>query len=221
MVASAPAARERRAFSSVETVVNTARPAALGDLGQQKPDAARAGVHEAGLARRERVRARREVVRGHSLEHRGRALLRREAVGQPDQACRRNGRLLRVRAEGGGPRDAIADAHLADVGRDGDDRPRALLPERHRHRGLVEAGPVIHVDEVDARGLDTDDGLAGLRLRIRHVLDAQRLGSARRVDANGLHDFESAAAFCSAAGASGGASGKELTFFFTGFSVFR
>ncbi len=76
---------------------------------------------------------------------------------------------------------------------------------------------MVHVDEVDARGLDAHDGLAGLRLRIRQVLDAQRLGSARRVDANGLHDFESAAAFCSA----GGASGKELTFFFTGFSVFR
>ena len=43
-------ARLQSAFSSLPTVVNTSAPRSLGDLGEQKPDAPRAGVDQASVS---------------------------------------------------------------------------------------------------------------------------------------------------------------------------
>ena len=56
---------------------------------------------------------------------------------------------------------------------------------------------------------------ARLRSRIRDVLVAEDLETARGMDADRFHDGIAAAAV------SGGASGNELIFFLIGFSVFR
>jgi len=91
-----------------------------------------------------------------------------------------------------------------------DDIIARLAAQDDWHRHLVQAGPVIDVDEVDPRGLDADERLARPGRGVRNLLVAQRLVAAGRVDANGLHDPLPA-----------GASGKATTVFLMGLSVFR
>src|SRR4051794_20280148 len=64
---------------------------------------------------------------------------------------------------------------------------RSLLPDDQRHvRGLVEAGPEIHVDEVQPHRLMLDQGLARTGFGCRDVLPDHDLRAAVRVDADCL-----------------------------------
>ena len=85
------------------------------------------------------------------------------------------------RAVAGRPlRDALADGvHPAD-----DLEARRV---RHGHREARDAGADVDVEVVEGGRVDAQDDLAGTRLRVRHVLDAQHLGPAELVEAQGSH----------------------------------
>src|SRR5206468_12108441 len=87
-----------------------------------------------------------------------------------------------------GPGHPVAGPEILDLSAHGLDRPGALLADGEGEGGdLVEAGPVVDVDEVDPRRLDADDRLAGAGSRIGNLFIPEHLGAAGLVDANGFH----------------------------------
>ncbi len=107
--------------------------------------------------------------------------------GSTHEPVRRHGDFFRVAAEDAGPRHLVADLHAGHAGANCDDRACAFLPESTRERYLVEAAALIRVDEVEAGGLDLDDGFARLRDGIGHVFVLEHFRTADLMDANSFH----------------------------------
>ena len=68
------------------------------------------------------------------------------------------------------------------------DRAGSFPAEGERQLPRIEARAVIHVDEVDAGGFDLDQRLTRTRIRDRHVLHLEHLGTAEPMNANRLHE---------------------------------
>ncbi len=62
---------------------------------------------------------------------------------------------------------------------------------RHGDREAGDAGPDVDVEVVERGGVDAQDDLAGARPGVGDVLDAQHLGAAELVEAQGSHGRES------------------------------
>ena len=89
MTSSAPAARASAAFSGVDTVPMTRAPRFFAIAHRRSPTPPAAAWTRQRVARAERARGRREVVRRHALEHHRGRLPRRHAVRHADEARRR------------------------------------------------------------------------------------------------------------------------------------
>ena len=179
-------ARQRRLLVGARRA-DDPRAATLCDLHEQQPHATRRRVHETAVALAQRPRGGREIVRGHPLQHDGRADACTDAARQWHQLARGHDRILGVRAERAGPGDAIAGPHLAHLLARRHHGARAFLAERRRQRDLVEAGALVDVDEVDAARLEPDERFTSARMRDGNRLDAKRVGSADGVHAHGAH----------------------------------
>src|SRR5262245_55989872 len=127
-------------------------------------------------------------MRRQSLQHDGRRSLELDAGRHLDEPLRRDDGLLGVRPHDHRVGDAIADGDFCDSRADGRDGSRGFRADREwQHWTFVTAFTVLHVDEVDARRSNLDERLAGLRLRLRDFLVAQRVGTTVRVDSYSFH----------------------------------
>ena len=137
-----------------------------------------AGLDEA------RVRAVRQVVRGHALHAAGDRHVEGHLLGHGDDFVGGHGGVFRVRLEHGRVRDAVADLDALGrrLGGDGGDEAAALLAADEGKLALVQAGAVVGVDEVDAGVLVLDEDAAGLELGhgvvVLHLHHAGRAGLA-------------------------------------------
>src|SRR5262249_53406310 len=142
---------------------------------------------QAGVAGFQGVGRAGEVVGGHPLEHGGGSLPGSDAVGQRDEPRGRRLGLLGVGPLHAGPGHAVAGRHLPHPVAHALHGPRPLLAGGEGGGDLVEAGPMVDVDEVDPRRLDPHDGLPRARGGIGDLFVAQHLGAAVLVDADGFH----------------------------------
>ena len=86
--------------------------------------------------------------------------------------------------------DAVADLDRGHAGTNGFDDPRPFRPHHRRQRQLVEAAPLVRVDEVDADRRLPHQRLAGARRRHRHLDPFHDLGAAGAFDADDVgHGF--------------------------------
>ena len=83
--------------------------------------------------------------------------------------------------------DSVANRKTADLGSDGFDHAGALHAQGEGRVERIQAAALVDVDEVDADGLHADHGLGDGRGRVVDGFVGQGVGSARLVDANGLH----------------------------------
>ena len=178
-------------------------PAPLLDhLGQQQPDAAGRGVDEHVVALLHRVGRDAQVVRGHALQQRGGRHLGADPVGHLHRGGRVDDDALGVAARRRGPGDPVALGEPLDA-----------LPHRHDRAGALGAGDerrvvgigaaalaLVDVAEVDARGRERDEDLAGARLGLGLVAQLEHVGPAVARDHDGAHRRarSSAARSCSA-----------------------
>src|SRR5687768_3800021 len=153
-------------------------------------------MHETRVAALERVRAAREVVRGHALQHHRGALTRCQSRRQHEQLRRRHAGVLRVRARDAGVRDLVADLDVAHVRAHGGHGAAGFHPECRWQLRLVLAGAEVDVDVVDPGGVDLHDRFARLRRRLRRVFVAKGVGTARRMYANGFHGMPPRMRWC-------------------------
>src|SRR3989304_9364702 len=102
----------------------------------------------------------------------------------PPQPRRGDGGELGIGAQPPRIGHPVAHLHLAHVGAHlGDDAP-ALHAERDGELGLVEAGAVVHIDEVEPRRFELHHRLAGARLRIGNILQREHFRPAEGLDAD-------------------------------------
>jgi hypothetical protein len=164
-----------------------ARAEHLRRLHEKAAGAAGGRMHEAGIALLQRVGRMREVMRRHPLKHHGRGVGEADAVGDGDQARGRHDGVLGVRTALHRERDAITWSDLADVAADRLDGAGPFVAQGERKVGLVEAGPVVHVEKVHAAGRDAHERLAGTGLRRRHVRQLHLLGASGLTDLDAIH----------------------------------
>ena len=166
------------------------RAEVLRPLAKDQPHAAGGGMHHDRVAGLHRIGAADQVLRRHALQHHRRGGLEIDAVGHLHQTVGGDHPLGRIAAQRAGIGDAVAGLHGGHACADSHHRAGALLADDQRHhRRLVQARPEIHVDVVEPDRLLLDQRLALSGLGARHVLPFHHLGTARRVDADGLdHD---------------------------------
>jgi hypothetical protein len=160
------------------------RADALCHLAEKQAHAARGRVDDAPLAALQRMGVVRQVVGRHSLQHHGRRELGRDAFRDGHETVRRDEHMCRVRPVHVRPRDALADAHVADSAAHLLDKACSFDAERERHRQLVLAAALVDVDEVHSGSLDADQGLPRAGRGKLHVVELHHFGSARLVSAN-------------------------------------
>ena len=101
------------------------------------------------------------------------------AIRQPNEPLRLRLRELGIGATERFRRHPLAHTRGRDPFADGDHGPGALGPGRERGRERVLSLALIHLNEVDARRLQTDDGLARSRLGLGNIFQAQGLPGRR------------------------------------------
>ena len=164
------------------------RAAHLGHLDEQQADAARARVDKSRIVGAEGICGVGEIVRGHALEHRRRALLCRNAVRQDDEAVGGDDDALGVGLGRAGIGDDIADGRGGDAGADLNDGARALAAEDGwQCAGAVEAGAAVHIHIVDAGCGELDDGLAVTGGGVSDVRVGEDIGPAVLGDLDCFH----------------------------------
>ena len=126
-------------------------------------------------------------MRGQALQHGGGADFWVHAWGKLHEPIRGHHRHLGVRPGHSGPGAGIPDLDVGDACPDGRDHACALEAEGQWQRRLVHAGAEIDIDEVDAGGGELDQGLARARRGLGHVVERERFGTTRGVNAYGFH----------------------------------
>jgi hypothetical protein len=126
-------------------------------------------------------------VRGHSLEHGSRANTHIDLFGKHNETLSHSHRELRVGAAHFVGGNAITYLHCSDSIAHGNDDARALSTRREGTRHLIEALPLIYLDEVDADRLEANQCFTGPRDRIGHRLEAKDVRVALLVNPNSFH----------------------------------
>jgi hypothetical protein len=126
-------------------------------------------MDEHGVAGPHRIRARRQIVSGRSLEKRRGGKLARDAVGDGHSLCRVHGYLLGVASRRRGPRHAVSDRDLDNTLAHVGNRPGAFNACDKRRLPAVGAFALIDVAVVHADCLDVDNQLAGTRPGSRFI----------------------------------------------------
>ena len=128
-----------------------------------------------------------QVVRGHALQHGRRCRLEIDGLGKLHELRLGHDGVLGVRAANHRVGDAVARRDERDVASDRFDGSCRLAADGDRRVCLVEAGPEVDVDEVDAARGDAHERLPGPRGRRRHVDQLHRFRTAGFLDVNGFH----------------------------------
>ncbi len=129
-----------------------------------------------------------KVVRRHSLQHGGRALLGAQANGNFDQLRRGHQGVFRIAARDGNGCYGVAGSESAHTRSQFLDRPRSLAAWNQRQRRFVGAFAEINLDEIDADGLDADQDLSRPRHRNRQLGQFKYLRPACGANLDSFHD---------------------------------
>ena len=168
-VSSAPAARAKSAFSSVEVTAIVRAPRPSRHLERGRADPARRAVHQHRLARAHTAPLLEREERGQVVQRQRRARVVRRAVRQ------REHRGLRDHHPLGG---SAVGHHARHAGTGGDHGAGHVDAERERRLGLelVVTLAQQQVGEGDAHGVHLDQHLTRPRLRLGDVddLDTRR-----------------------------------------------
>ena len=169
------------------------RAAELRELDQQLPDAARACVHDADVARPHAPRRVRQVMRRRTLQHQRACDVERHVVGNAHASPRRYRGVCRIGTPDDAPCNALPDRESLDLCADGIDRSGALHAEHHgqrcrvRLRARICAVAHVHVHVVDTRACHANAQLPGSGRRHRDITRFQDLGAAEAIDRDCLH----------------------------------
>ena len=126
----------------------------LGPLASDQADAAGGGMEQQHGLRTDLERPAQEIFRRHALQHDRCGGLVVDRVGDLHGLVRRDHDLFGIAAGDAVIGDAVADLEPVRAGPDGGDDAGAFLAESEGHlRRLVDTGPEIDVDEVDARAV--------------------------------------------------------------------
>ena len=130
-------------------------------LAGEQPDAAGGGVDQHPMVRLDLEGLVQQVPDRQPLQHQHRALLVGDMVGQLDQFVRRDVPLAGIAAEIEIIGDAVAGMKIGHAGPDRQNLAGGFIAgDERQSRRLVEAGAIIHVDEVQADGMLADANLA-------------------------------------------------------------
>ncbi len=163
MSSSAPCALQTRELVGAGRGRDDARAEQLAELNRGQTDAAGGAEDEQRLARFHLRPIGQRVDRGAVSRQHGGGLHEADAGGNGHEPRRVGGHLLGVTAPRHERDDAIARLDVRDARADGVDDAGHLTAGRERRLGaeLILAGDDQRVGEVDAAGLDGDDGLPG------------------------------------------------------------
>jgi hypothetical protein len=159
----------------------------LRHLREEEADASGTGVDENFVVGTDGVGGVGEIVGGHALEHGSGGLLEGDGFGNLDEAVGGSYGQLRVGSGDGAPGDAVASFDGGDLIADGDDGSGGLLTGDEGQFGGVAAFTEVDVDEVDARGLETDERFSGTWGWGGKIAEGKDFGTAGGQNLNGLH----------------------------------
>ena len=163
------------------------RAKVLGPLADDGPYAARGRMDQDGIPLLYRKTAVQQVSGGHPLQHHRGGLLEGNAVGEFHQALGGNAPDLGVGSHHSRIGNSIPRGHFGHTVAGCDHHPGALHPDDRGHgRKWIQAGPVIDIDEIEARGLMANHCFAGTGPAGIEILPLQNLRSARLVHDDGL-----------------------------------
>ena len=164
--------------------------AALGHLDQEEADATRRRVHQDVLSSFEREGVVGQVVRRHALEKCRRRLGEAHFFRQRHETLGRNRGELRVSSRHHDVADTSADLGLRNTLPDRLDDAGRFYARRKRAGERVEPSSVVDIDEIHANGLQAHEGFARSGFRGGAILQIERLGAARGLNAYRLHGAE-------------------------------
>jgi hypothetical protein len=164
-----------------------AGPGPLCHLNQEQPHPSGGGVYETGVTALQGVRARGEIVGGETLEHHRGRVAGLDLGGNGHRLVLGNDHPLRVGAGDPRPGDAASRSKDGNLLPDVDHDPGALQSGGEGQRVRVEAGSVVHVDEVQPRRLHPHQELARARGGLVQLGQLQDLGTTVTVHADGSH----------------------------------
>src|SRR5579883_939132 len=130
-------------------------------------------------------------MRGHALQDGGRSGIEVDRRRDLDELPGGDGLVFGLGAARHRVDDAIAWFDIGDVERDVFDRSGAFASENNGRLRGIQARAEISINEVDTRGGDFDQRLAGRKLRLGHFGVLQVLDAARLFDNNGFHKVRS------------------------------
>ena len=155
-------------------------------LHQQKPHAARRGMNQHHVARRQLAKFVQQVMRRHPLQGKGGALLEAKTRRQRNQPVGLHQTLFRVRARLAGVSHASARRDVAHAFAHRLHHAASLAARNEGQLHRVAAAALIDLDEVHAHGRDAHQRLAGTWLANRHLFQFQHFRAARLLDLNRL-----------------------------------
>ena len=159
-------------------------------LAGEQADAAGRGMDQDPMPRLDLERLVQEIPDRQPLQHQHGALLVGDMVGQLDQFLPGNVAFRGIGAEIVIIGDAIAGMKIGHAGPDRHHLAGGFVAgDERQSRRLVEAGAIVHVDEIEADGMLADAHLAGSRRRHVHRLIDQRFRAPHLVHAHGLGHF--------------------------------
>ena len=159
----------------------------LGPLAGDQADPAGRRVDQHGIAGLHAVGLAQQVGSGQALQHHRRAGVETDAVGQDQQAMRRDVAHLGIGANRpAGIGHAVADLDLGDALTDRLDHPGAFQADARGQGQRIEAGTVIGIDVVEADGVVAHRRFAGGRGGQVDCFPAQNLGAAGLVNTDGV-----------------------------------
>ena len=140
----------------------------------------------AALQAFDRQRLLEQVLGGEALEHHGRTGLEADVIGQFAHALGGHHAHFAVAAGRlAGVGGAVTGAQVGHALTHGLDHARTLHADACGHGQRVQAGAVVHVDEIEPDGVVADADLAGAWLAHGHIDDLQFFGAAGLADLDG------------------------------------
>jgi len=156
-------------------------------LGEQKANASSPGMDEDFVIRTDGVGRVCEVVGSHALKHGPCCLLKGDGFGNLNETVGRSDGQLRVRSRDGAPGYTVSRLDRGDAIASRDNGSSGLLAKGVGEFGRIAAFAKVDIDEVDARGFESNKGFTGTGSRRGEIAESKDFGAAGSEDLDGLH----------------------------------
>ena len=130
----------------------------------------------------------RQVLSGQSLEHDGGGDIGPDPVWHLHEAFGRNDDLFGISAQDPGEGNSIPGLDEPGPGVHRGDDPGPFLTDHKGKRNRIEAGALIHVDEIDPARLEFDDRLPGAGHRVGQLHPLENVTPTGRRHLYRLHE---------------------------------